>query len=267
MAKSRRFFLISIVVPTFLLLLCRYILYDENLDMDFTPYIECGSTVEIPYVKHYECVQQLSEASLKRPRSLVKCNEIFFTYEKWEIKLMTKTIVFLLSRLYVTLDILSNGVMGSYKNSVFNLEPKYSVRATKICGKCDSYKHLKLNNFEKYCGEDVYAHNITLQGSLLMPVREGEELMDTSLDTVVFLHGWVSPRGPSQLWPSNVFGWFHSIFKLAFTVLRHGSQGAYGSDGKSVLSMIFPVLLASQGSAVVVPDYIGYGDDKTLFKG
>ena len=81
------------------------------------------------------------------------------------------------------------------------------------------------------------------------------------------MHGWLSPRGPSEVLPKTSFGWFACIFETGLAFLKGGTRGAYSKDGKILLNELGALMLASRGMLVIAPDYLGYGDNKSLFKG
>lgn len=87
------------------------------------------------------------------------------------------------------------------------------------------------------------------------------------LQTTLWMHGFLSSQGPSELLPKKPFQWITSIFSAGVGFLTQGMQGAYSSTGKVLLNELGALMLASRGMAVIAPDYLGYGDDKLLFKG
>ena len=84
---------------------------------------------------------------------------------------------------------------------------------------------------------------------------------------MLWMHGFVASQGPSQLLPKTLFLWFATIFETGIAFLTGGMPAAYDTNGKSLLNQLGALMLASKGVFVISPDYIGYGEDKSLYKG
>ena len=83
---------------------------------------------------------------------------------------------------------------------------------------------------------------------------------------MLWMHRFVASQGPSQLLPKTLFLWFATIFETRFAFITGGISTAYDTNGKSLFNQLGALMLASKGVFVISPDYIEYGQDKTLYK-
>jgi len=219
----------------------------------------------------FDCVREYV-SSVKSP--VPECGQELFHFNKYQLHFLLRFMLRIASKMYARLDLFET-VLGDYEETPMNFLPSYSVRAFKICAKCDDYAMMReegLNNgFNKYCGSSSYGHNETMTGTLFLPVEDSFpgmplKLKPGDLSGSIFMHGFVSPRGPSQIAPKTVLGWVYYMAELGTMFLLKGLPGIHPLDGKTLFNTIAPVMVATKGAVVLEPDYIGYGNDKTLQK-
>lgn len=113
----------------------------------------------------------------------------------------------------------------------------------------------------------MYGHNKTMTGILFLPTDTTKSIIPGNIKTAIWLRGLVTTLGPSQVLPSSLIGWMYAPFVTLFSFFRGGIAAALDTDTKVLANHIGALMMASRGLAVIAPDNLGYGDDKTLYKG
>jgi len=88
------------------------------------------------------------------------------------------------------------------------------------------------------------------------------------------MHGWIANEGASLFLPNHWIKWILPVIRM---VLEFGMislwntekalDALYSSKAKIIMGNTGQLMMASKGIIVIAPDYIGYGVNKTLFKG
>lgn len=214
-----------------------------------------------------EEVDQNGDCSWKNKPAPSKCGDEILYMSQTKVKWISRILVYGIHKILVPMNYFGD-IFGNFSESPLYFESHHNVRAIKICAKCeDFYSQMDtLEGFENYCG-DSYGSNETMTGILFMPSDSAKALIPGSLRTVVWMKALVTTFGPSEILPRNTFGWLYAPFETAFAFLRGGMIATFSKKGNTVMNEVGALMLASRGFVIVAPDYLGYGDDKSLFKG
>lgn len=200
-----------------------------------------------------------------------KCGETIFHFSRRQTSFLVWVLNQCVHRAFVRLDIFGDS-LGGFTESPLSFTPTHGIRAVKVCAKCSEFSDQGIPGFENYCHDSHYAYDDTVTGMLWLPLDESKgyseaDIKEGGLKTYVYLHGLTSSRGPSQVVPKTLWGWLYLMWDTGKTFLMGDFARAYGKEGKALVSANAALMAASRGMAVLAPDYIGYGDDKSLFKG
>jgi len=219
-----------------------------------------------------KCIRGIGSKNLNYsyiPTEVRECGEIVFHFSRREAWFITNILTFCLHYILMPLDIFGKE-LGNYKDSILNFQPTYGVKAIKICGSCEEFAERsdRIKGFEEYCGKDVYGYNETVSGLILVPMDDSAKTVKSGgLNTTFWMHGFVSHLGPSENLPKTSLLWFAAIFETGMAFIKGGMAAAYDKEGKALLNQFGSIMIASRGILVIAPDYLGYGNDKTLYKG
>lgn len=127
---------------------------------------------------------------------------------------------------------------------------RYGVRAKTVCASCQSMlqslddSNIDKDEFEKYCGKEVYGHDIEHSGLVLIPLVLDDN--GTVVEKPGTHMGFVHNRGTTFnrfSVPSSLRPWF--------------GNGKFANDKRNVF--IGFLATASAGTVSILPDYMGYG--------
>ena len=68
---------------------------------------------------------------------------------------------------------------------------------------------------------------------------------------MLWIHGFVTSQGPSQLLPKKLFLWFATTFETGFAFITGGISAAYDTNDKSLLNQLGALMLASKGVIIL----------------
>jgi len=174
------------------------------------------------------------------PNERRQCGEEIFHFSKREVWFITNVLTFSVNYIMMPLDMFSKE-LGDFKDSILNFQSTHGVKAIKICGSCDELRDNsdQIKGFEEYCGKNVYGNNETVTGLMLVPTDPTTmEMKAGGLDTAIWMHGFVSHLGPSEILPKTSFSWFAVLFETAVAFMKGGMTAAYDKDGKSILNQL-----------------------------
>eukprot|EP00545_Synedropsis_sp_CCMP1620_P013299 CAMPEP_0119010224 /NCGR_PEP_ID=MMETSP1176-20130426/4873_1 /TAXON_ID=265551 /ORGANISM="Synedropsis recta cf, Strain CCMP1620" /LENGTH=586 /DNA_ID=CAMNT_0006962851 /DNA_START=90 /DNA_END=1847 /DNA_ORIENTATION=+ len=137
---------------------------------------------------------------------------------------------------------------------------KYDVQAQVVCGTCDEVREMYdganfmssegPSDFDSYCGEGKFAADKTFSSLLLIPYdgETGKPIQGT-LKPHLYMKSFSGrdQQAPTEFWTDDFDQW-----NSTDPVILQGLIGVF-YDGWA------PLFIASTGTVVMAPDYLGYG--------
>ena len=113
-------------------------------------------------------------------------------------------------------------------------ELRYNVQVLRICASCDDVSSTS-PAFEEFCGPDDFGSDVPFSGLLMIPIDENGIRPAGTLKGMLYMHGTSTSEVPSIQWR--------------------------GAETDSTIQIQLGV--ASAGTAVIFPDYMGYAESAT----
>lgn len=216
---------------------------------------------------------EVNKAEQKLKNDFPMCNEEVFYFSRFQLGFLLRSLLLFIHHVIAPFDIISNTLDGEYENPT-RFKTKYGIRAVKVCAKCEDFFQTvgesPRKSFDDYCGKDVYGNNETMTGTVMFPIDHEGTLRKGELEIVIWMHGFdLEGKGPSESFPRSVFSFVKTGIQSIVTQMIYGIDKVRTTNqqAKSIVLNNGAMMMASRGIVVILPDYIGYGNDKNLKKG
>ena len=110
---------------------------------------------------------------------------------------------------------------------------KYGIQIIRICTSCTDFPAMLSQSsvFEEFCGSNIYGNDVQHSGLLMLPVTSEGGIPVGTLKGMLYMHPSTTASVPSNSWKGD----------------------------RSSLDLQFLTAVASSPAAVILPDYMGYG--------